>query len=145
VPRLRINAQLQGNASYAAGDYPGAIGSYTRAIQLDPSEPTYATNRALAYLKLQKCVPVFSHKVSAFNSDSLIRQDLPMPNGIVLLPSSFRKQAQKPFIGEVSLGRRWGRRTRPCLVSLPCPTGMTLSSSAFTMSAQILSSWIDVA
>lgn len=47
---------MQGNAAFKSGDYPAAIGHYTSAILADGNDPTFALNRAAAYLKLGKYV-----------------------------------------------------------------------------------------
>jgi tetratricopeptide (TPR) repeat protein len=40
-----------GNAAYKAKDFDAAIAAYTRAAELDPTDPTYLTNRAAAKLE----------------------------------------------------------------------------------------------
>ena len=54
----------QGNAAFKAGDYPAAIGHYTTAILADRNDSTYPLNRAAAYLKLGKCVPILNPKIN---------------------------------------------------------------------------------
>ncbi|CAG2181396.1 unnamed protein product, partial [Oppiella nova] len=44
----------EGNKYYLNHKYEEAINSYTRAIVRNPSVPTFFTNRALCYLKLQQ-------------------------------------------------------------------------------------------
>lgn len=45
------------NDAFKAGDYEGAITGYSGAIQADPSNPVYFSNRAMAYLKVsQTCL-----------------------------------------------------------------------------------------
>ncbi|CAG8741563.1 7443_t:CDS:2, partial [Racocetra fulgida] len=55
---LRLEKALQeketGNIFFKKGDYKKAIEHYGKAIDLDPKEPVYIINRAMAYLKLNK-------------------------------------------------------------------------------------------
>jgi len=44
----------KGNQAFKSGKFVAAIGHYTDAILVQPSEPTYFLNRAAAYLKLEK-------------------------------------------------------------------------------------------
>ncbi|XP_055336821.1 E3 ubiquitin-protein ligase CHIP-like [Paramacrobiotus metropolitanus] len=44
----------RGNELYDMRRYPEAIDCYTKAIMKDPSVPTYYTNRALCYLRVQR-------------------------------------------------------------------------------------------
>jgi hypothetical protein len=56
TPRVSsLHTRAQGNAAFKAGDYPAAIGHYTRALLADGSGGTFALSRAAAYLKLGKC------------------------------------------------------------------------------------------
>lgn len=41
-----------GNFQYKSGEYEKAIEQYTNAIQLDPSNPVYYSNRSMAYIKV---------------------------------------------------------------------------------------------
>lgn len=41
--------KAKGNASMSAKKYDEAIASYTKAIELDPTNPVYYSNRAAAY------------------------------------------------------------------------------------------------
>lgn len=41
----------EGNKAFAAHDWPKAAELYTKAIEINPNEPTYYSNRAQAYLK----------------------------------------------------------------------------------------------
>lgn len=47
----------QGNVSFKAGRYGEAIDLYTKAIELNPAEPAYLTNRAASYMALKKFRP----------------------------------------------------------------------------------------
>ncbi|KAG6848255.1 hypothetical protein H0H93_001897 [Arthromyces matolae] len=47
----------QGNVSFKAGKYGDAIELYTKAIDLNPNEPSYLTNRAASYMALKKFRP----------------------------------------------------------------------------------------
>ena len=46
------NLKIKGNEAYKNKHYTEAIDLYTKAIELNKSEPSYLTNRATAYLKL---------------------------------------------------------------------------------------------
>ena len=46
----------QANALYKQGDYHGAIDLYSNAIELEPSNPTFYSNRSAAYMMLYKFV-----------------------------------------------------------------------------------------
>ncbi|KAI0708149.1 protein prenylyltransferase [Fomitopsis betulina] len=50
----------EGNAAFKAQKFQAAIESYTRAIELNPSEPTYLTNRAAAYMALKRFKPALA-------------------------------------------------------------------------------------
>lgn len=41
-----VELKNQGNKAFAAHDWPTAIDFYTKAIELDESQPTYFSNRA---------------------------------------------------------------------------------------------------
>ncbi|CBQ71828.1 conserved hypothetical protein [Sporisorium reilianum SRZ2] len=46
----------KGNEAFAKKDWASAVGLYTAAHYADPTEPTYALNRAMAYIKLGKYI-----------------------------------------------------------------------------------------
>ncbi|KAI0354284.1 DnaJ-domain-containing protein [Trametes cingulata] len=50
----------QGNTAFKAGRFQEAIENYSKAIELRPSEPTYWTNRAAAYMALKRFKPALS-------------------------------------------------------------------------------------
>ncbi len=41
-----VDLKNKGNKEFAAGDYPGAVTYYSKAIALNDKEPTFFTNRA---------------------------------------------------------------------------------------------------
>ena len=43
--------KLQGNTALRAGDLEGALRAYGEAIELDPSNPIYFSNRAAVYTR----------------------------------------------------------------------------------------------
>jgi Flp pilus assembly protein TadD len=43
------------NEAFKTGDFDGAITGYSQAIQADPANPVYFSNRAMAYLKVDYC------------------------------------------------------------------------------------------
>ncbi|GAA95823.1 uncharacterized protein L969DRAFT_50656 [Mixia osmundae IAM 14324] len=47
-------AKESGNAAFKSGHYAEAIGHYSRAIHADPRDASFRSNRAFAYLKLEK-------------------------------------------------------------------------------------------
>ena len=51
-PELSEQAREEGNALYKAGDFVGAVKSYTESIKRDPKAPRGYNNRALCYTKL---------------------------------------------------------------------------------------------
>ncbi|KAN0063670.1 hypothetical protein ACQY0O_003719 [Thecaphora frezii] len=53
-------AKERGNALFKSAAYAKAIDQYSRAIQLDPTEPAYLTNRAAAYMSLKMYKPALS-------------------------------------------------------------------------------------
>jgi tetratricopeptide (TPR) repeat protein len=44
----------QGNAAFKAGDHGKAIECYTYATEIDPTNPVYFQNRAMAYFRMEK-------------------------------------------------------------------------------------------
>ncbi|OAX39891.1 TPR-like protein [Rhizopogon vinicolor AM-OR11-026] len=72
-------AKDEASCPFKSGDYPAAIGHYTSAILADAKDPTFALNRAAAYLKLGKnedaerdCTTVL--KLSPNNVKALFRR-----------------------------------------------------------------------
>ena len=54
---LQQQAQVfknNGNEEFKKGNYQRAIEFFTSAIEIDQSEPSFLTNRAMAYLKLNE-------------------------------------------------------------------------------------------
>jgi stress-induced-phosphoprotein 1 len=51
-PELSEKAREEGNALFKAGDFVGAVKSYTESIKRDPKDPRGYNNRALCYTKL---------------------------------------------------------------------------------------------
>ncbi|KAH8118488.1 chaperone [Phellopilus nigrolimitatus] len=51
-PALSEKAREEGNAMFKAGDFVGAVSSYTESIKRDPKDPRGYNNRALCYTKL---------------------------------------------------------------------------------------------
>lgn len=44
--------KAKANEAFKHGDFDGAIAGYSGAIQADPYNPVYFSNRAMAYLKV---------------------------------------------------------------------------------------------
>lgn len=44
--------KARANEAFKAQDFEGAIAGYSGAIQADPTNPVYFSNRAMAYLKV---------------------------------------------------------------------------------------------
>ena len=57
---------IQGNKSFAKGDYQGAIQAYKEAIDIHGDQPVYLTNLAAAYLKLDKSVLGISYALPQY-------------------------------------------------------------------------------
>lgn len=51
-PVLSEKAREEGNTLFKAGDFAGAVKSYTESIKRDPKDPRGYNNRALCYTKL---------------------------------------------------------------------------------------------
>jgi stress-induced-phosphoprotein 1 len=51
-PEKSAIAREEGNVQFKAGDFAGAVKSYTDSIKRDPSDPKGYNNRAAAYMKL---------------------------------------------------------------------------------------------
>ena len=51
-PEKALEAKERGNVHFKAGKFPQAIEEYTEAINREPTNPTYYSNRAAAYQKL---------------------------------------------------------------------------------------------
>ena len=55
-PSQAENFKAKANEAFKSGDFDGAIAGYSGAIQADPYNPVYFSNRAMAYLKVCLCV-----------------------------------------------------------------------------------------
>ncbi|PCH36519.1 protein prenylyltransferase [Wolfiporia cocos MD-104 SS10] len=60
----------EGNVAFKAQRFAEAIELYTRAVELNPSEPTYLTNRAAAYMALKRFKPALADCQQAANLQS---------------------------------------------------------------------------
>ena len=52
--RQAAEAKERGNASFRLKKYDEAVEFYSNSIRLDPQEPVYHLNRAMAFLKLER-------------------------------------------------------------------------------------------
>ncbi|KAI0796257.1 protein prenylyltransferase [Irpex lacteus] len=59
-----------GNVAFRAKNFTEAIERYTEAIDLNPNEPTYLTNRAAAYMALKRFKPALADCQQAANLQS---------------------------------------------------------------------------
>ncbi|CUA68298.1 DnaJ homolog subfamily C member 7 [Pongo abelii] [Rhizoctonia solani] len=64
-PQVDLTAQAEvikerGNDQFRKGQYESAIESYSKAISLNPNEPSYLTNRAASYMALKKFAPALA-------------------------------------------------------------------------------------
>ncbi|KAI1790529.1 protein prenylyltransferase [Ganoderma leucocontextum] len=71
----------KGNAAFKAGKFQEAIDQYSRAIDLRPSEPTFWTNRAAAYMALKRFKPALSDCQQA----AILQSADPQPKTLVRL------------------------------------------------------------
>lgn len=51
-PSRAESFKAKANEAFKRGDFDGAIAGYSGAIQADPHNPVYFSNRAMAYLKV---------------------------------------------------------------------------------------------
>jgi len=51
-PKLALEAKERGNDAFRGGEFPKAIAAYSEAIERDPGNASFYSNRAAAYLKL---------------------------------------------------------------------------------------------
>ncbi|KAJ3489877.1 hypothetical protein NLI96_g1826 [Meripilus lineatus] len=68
--KLAAQKKEEGNNAFKASKFQQAIELYSRATELDPSEPTYLTNRAAAYMALKRFKPALSDCQQAANLQS---------------------------------------------------------------------------
>jgi len=61
--------KAEGNRFYKAGSYGRAIDEYTKAIEADPSQPTYLSNRAAAYMAANRFVEALDDCKTADEKD----------------------------------------------------------------------------
>ena len=61
-PSQAEKCKAKANEAFKSGDFDGAIAGYSGAIQADPYNPVYFSNRAMAYLKV--CLRVHDTVVS---------------------------------------------------------------------------------
>ncbi|TFK20257.1 DnaJ domain-containing protein [Coprinopsis marcescibilis] len=59
--------KVQGNAKFTAKQYDDAVELYNEAIELNPQEPSYLTNRAAAYMALKRFRPALTDCQQALN------------------------------------------------------------------------------
>ncbi|KAI0071577.1 TPR-like protein [Panus rudis PR-1116 ss-1] len=71
----------KGNTAFKASKFQEAIDLYSKAIELNGSEPTYYTNRAAAYMALKKFKPALTDCQQAAN----LQSDAPSPKTLVRL------------------------------------------------------------
>lgn len=71
----------QGNTAFKAKKYTEAIESYTKAIDMNPGEPSYLTNRAAAYMALKRFRPALSDCQQA----ATLQSDDPSPKTLIRL------------------------------------------------------------
>ncbi|TFY57597.1 hypothetical protein EVJ58_g6922 [Rhodofomes roseus] len=79
--KLAEKVKEEGNAAFKAQKFNDAIESYTRAIEFNPSEPTYLTNRAAAYMALKRFKPALADCQQAAS----LQSDSPSPKTLIRL------------------------------------------------------------
>ena len=67
--RTADEAKAAGNASFKAGKYAQAIADYTEAIQTDPTQPAFYSNRSMTYLKMKKFTDAHADGIKATEID----------------------------------------------------------------------------
>lgn len=63
------NYKEQGNSQFNKGDYVAAEKSYTKAIELDPHNPLFYTNRSAAYFKMKLFIKSIEDSKKAISLD----------------------------------------------------------------------------
>merc|ERR1712137_1224788 len=81
-PKLALEAKEKGNEAFQSGDFPKAIALYTEAIERDPTNAPFYSNRAAAYMKVadfgyaykdcEKCIELDPTFVKAYKRKALI-------------------------------------------------------------------------
>ncbi|KAH9950857.1 protein prenylyltransferase [Amylocystis lapponica] len=79
--KLAEKVKEQGNTAFKAQRFQDAIELYTKAIDLRPTEPTYLTNRAAAYMALKRFRPALSDCQQAAS----LQSDAPSPKTLIRL------------------------------------------------------------
>jgi stress-induced-phosphoprotein 1 len=69
-PEKSAVAREEGNVLFKAGDFAGAVKSYTESIMRDPSDPRGYNNRAAAYTKLVAFPEALKDANEAIKTDS---------------------------------------------------------------------------
>ncbi|QRW16806.1 F-box/WD repeat-containing protein pof7 [Rhizoctonia solani] len=90
----------RGNDQFRKGQYESAIESYSKAISMNPNEPSYLTNRAASYMALKK----FSQALSDCQTAASLQSANPVPKTLLRLarftlrsemfPHDVRKRAE---------------------------------------------------
>jgi len=60
----------KGNKNYMSGDYKQAIENYTKAIELDPSQAVFYSNRAAAYIEIDELEKAIEDADKAISLDA---------------------------------------------------------------------------
>ncbi|CAE6483836.1 unnamed protein product [Rhizoctonia solani] len=71
----------RGNDQFRKGQYESAIESYSKAISMNPNEPSYLTNRAASYMALKK----FSQALSDCQTAASLQSANPVPKTLLRL------------------------------------------------------------
>jgi DnaJ family protein C protein 7 len=70
VKKIALKEKELGNQDFGKKKYESSLVHYSRAIQLNPNDPIFYTNRALVYLKLNRsleCIADCSASIHRFS------------------------------------------------------------------------------
>ncbi|KAL3142976.1 Amidase 1 [Trebouxia sp. C0009 RCD-2024] len=100
-PSRAESFKAQANEAFKCGDFDGAIAGYSGAIQADPHNPVYFSNRAMAYLKVMRFAEAKDDCDSALNLELNVKTLL--RRGTAWLGLQEIESAQKDFKHVLSL------------------------------------------
>ncbi|QRV73713.1 DnaJ domain protein [Ceratobasidium sp. AG-Ba] len=81
LPAQAEKIKEQGNEQFKKGSFQAAVELYTKAIALNPNEPSYLTNRAASYMSLKK----FALALADCQSAASLQSASPVPKTLLRL------------------------------------------------------------